>query len=62
MSFSKAKWEKFSHEEVQDDQPKITPPVGEIVSPLGALILVPVVPTEVVDVLICRTSRQSKPP
>ena len=52
----------ISLEEVQDDQAQIAPPVGDIVSPIGAQVLVPVVPTEVVDVLVRRFSRQSKAP
>ena len=35
--------------------------MGEIISPLGAQVLVPIIPTNVVDVPIRRTSRQSKP-
>ena len=35
--------------------------MGEIVSPMVAQVLVPVVPIEVVDVPVRRTSRQSKP-
>ena len=46
-----------SLEEAQDDQPQITLLVGEIVSPIGAHILVPVVPTRLVDVPFCRTSK-----
>ena len=52
----------ISLEEVQDDQPQITPLVGDIVSRTGAQVVVLVVPTEVVDVPVRRTSRQSKPP
>ena len=52
----------ISLEELQDDQPQITPLVGKIVSPLGAQVLVPVVLIEVVDVPIRRSSRQSKAP
>ena len=53
---------KSSLEEDQDDHPQITPLVGDIVFPLGAYVLVPVVPFEVVNVPVRRTSRQSKSP
>ena len=36
--------------------------MGEIVSPMGTQVLVPIVPNDVVDVLVRKTSRQSKPP
>lgn len=51
----------ISLEDVQEDKMLTTSIVGEIVSHVGAQVLVPVLPTNVVDIPVCRTSKQSKP-
>ena len=47
----------ISLEDVQEDKMLTTSIVGEIVSHVGAQVLVPVLPTNVVDIPVCRTSK-----